>query len=85
MKQQETSYPTDDIIIDPILEVQVNGSWVATDKDIWDAWTGLRRINGEEHHGPVHPITRPEKIWSGSRVCPCKTCQAHAEPRYRPN
>ncbi len=76
---------TDDIITTPILEVLVKDSWVATDEDIWKAWTGLRRVNGEEYHGDVNPISTPEKIWTGSRVCSCKTCQVHVEAKHRPN
>lgn len=87
MKEQTTAtnVPTDDIIIDPILEIRFGEAWVPADKDIWEAWTGLRRINGEDYHGPVHPVTHPDRIWTGSRVCPCKTCQAHTEPKLRPN
>lgn len=77
--------PTDDIIEEPILQVNVQGIWVATDRDIWEAWTGLRRKNGEDYHGDVHPITTPEATWTGPRVCSCATCQSKTDPKYRPN
>jgi hypothetical protein len=77
--------PTDDIIQEPILEIQVSGRWLVTDHDIWDAWTGLRRRNGEEFHGDVHLLSHPEETWTGSRVCSCRTCQVHVEAKYRPN
>jgi len=76
---------TDDIITAPILEILIKDSWVMTDEDIWKAWTGLRRVNGEEYHGDVNPISTPEQIWTGSRVCSCKTCQVHVEAKHRPN
>jgi hypothetical protein len=77
--------PTDDIITTPILEVLVKDSWVVTDEDIWKAWTGLRRINGEEYHGDVNPIAAPTQTWTGPRVCGCKACQVHVEAKHRPN
>ena len=86
MKEQMISmFPTDDVAANPILEVKVAENWVPADKDIWDAWTGLRRINGEDHHGPVHPISHPDRVWTGSRVCGCKTCQVNVAPAHRPN
>ncbi len=77
--------PTDDIVNEPILEIQVEGLWVMTDKDIWGAWTGMRRRNGVDFHGDVHLLSNPDKVWTGSRCCFCKTCQAHVEAKHRPN
>lgn len=76
---------TDDILTTPILEVLINESWVATDEDIWKAWTGLRKINGEDYHGDVHPLAAPEQIWTGPRVCGCRKCQVNVEAKHRPN
>lgn len=77
--------PTDDVMSDPLLEVYAQGVWVVTERDIWDAWTGLRKRNGEDYHGDVHPISSPTNIWTGPRVCSCRTCQSHTDPKFRPN
>jgi hypothetical protein len=78
-------HPTDDIASEPILEIEAAGLWIATDRDIWESWTGLRKVNGEDHHGDVTPVLHPDRIYTGHRVCPCRTCQAHVEPRFKPN
>ena len=56
---------------------------VPTD-DIFRSWTGERRINGDEHHGPVYALGS-DVPYTGSRVCGCSECQSHVEPRFRKN
>lgn len=77
--------PLTDVVSGPVLEIELNGFWLVAEQDVWDAWTGLRKRNGEDFHGDVHPITAPTQVWTGSRVCPCRVCQAHVEAKYRPN
>lgn len=85
MRPDPIDHPTDDIASGPILEIEAAGIWIPTDQGIWESWTGLRKINGEDHHGPVVPVLHPDRIYTGHRVCPCRTCQAHVEPRFKPN
>lgn len=77
--------PTDDIVEGPILQIMVAGQWILVTDEIWDSWTGLRRKNGEEHHGPIMPLFERDKTYTGGRVCPCKICQASVEGKHRPN
>lgn len=76
--------PTDDIAGEPLLEVKVGSSWVETPDDVFRAWTGERRINGDEYHGPVFAFGT-EVPYGGSRVCACRECEASVEPRNRKN
>ena len=76
--------PTDDVAAGPLLEVKVNKSWVETTEDVFRSWTGLRRVNGEEHHGDVFPLGS-DKLYTGARVCPCRTCQGSVEPKFKKN
>ena len=75
---------TDDVAAEPILEVLYDGTWVLTTSDIWESWTGLRRRNGQDHHGSVRYMDGGG-TYTGRRICPCGTCQAHTEAKYRPN
>ena len=76
--------PTDDIATEPITEVKVGPSWIEVTDDIFRSWTGERRINGDEHHGPVYALGS-DVPYTGSRVCGCSECQSHVEPRFRKN
>lgn len=76
---------TDDVAGQPVLEILYENAWILAPEDIWESWTGLRRKNGEDFHGDVRPLKEPTKIWTGSRVCSCRTCQTHTEAKYRPN
>lgn len=84
-KERPITHRTDDISSEPILEIQHGESWMVVARDIFESWTGLRRQNGAEFHGDVHPLHMPDRIWTGSRTCNCRTCQAHVEARHRPN
>jgi hypothetical protein len=77
------SRPTDDIATEDLREISYDGKWILAEEDIFRSWTGLRRINGEDHHGPVQYMEGG--LYRGSRVCGCKTCQEHVEPRLRKN
>lgn len=68
------------------LEVEdTPGNWItAVSRDEWSAWTGRRRWNGVEYHGPVTYLgtTNP---YRGPRVCSCPRCQSTVEAPLRPN
>jgi len=75
---------TDDVAAEPILEILYGESWIMTTQDIWDSWTGLRRLNGQDHHGSVSYLGSGG-TYTGRRTCPCTVCQSHTEAKYRPN
>lgn len=75
--------PTDDIAVGDIREIDFNGKWMLADEDIFRSWTGLRRINGADHHGSVSYVEGG--LYTGARSCGCKTCQEHVEPKFRKN
>ena len=75
---------TDDVASEDVLEVMYDGVWVLAAPDLWDSWTGLRRRNGSDHHGPVRHLGA-DTLWQGSRVCPCATCQSGVAPSLRYN
>ena len=76
--------PTDDVAGEPLMEVQVNAAWVVTDEEIFKSWTGPRRINGDEYHGPVYALGT-STVYTGARVCACSTCQSSVAARDRKN
>lgn len=78
--------PTDDIR-PPVLEIKLDRMWIEVDEETWRSWTGLRRVNGTDHHGPVYSFLTPEGAppFTGKRVCGCAACQEHVEPRHRLN
>jgi hypothetical protein len=38
-----------------------DGKWVAVTNDIFMSWTGDRKLNGEDYHGPVINYLSGEK------------------------
>jgi|DEB19_MinimDraft_3_1074340.scaffolds.fasta_scaffold16538_2 hypothetical protein len=76
----------DDSIGTKVLQVELSGAWVEVDEDIFISWTGLRRINGEDYHGPVYNFNSgSETPYAGSRTCKCGVCQEHVEPSLKAN
>jgi len=74
---------TDDISQQDLLEVKMGTTWVLVESDIFGSWTGLRRVNGVEHHGPVTYIEGG--LYRGTRVCGCGLCEVHVEPKFKKN
>jgi hypothetical protein len=72
----------------PVLEILSGRRWFAVDRRLWDGWTGLRRVNGVDHHGPItyldSPVSNP-KPYTGSRSCGCRVCEASVPPSLRKN
>lgn len=68
----------DDSIGQKILQVSLgeNETWIEVTEDMFRSWTGLRRINGEDHHGPVYNFGSDGVVYSGSRTCGCNVCQS---------
>ena len=70
----------DTLATDPTWEVgistlQPSTVWLATNETSWRSWTGPRRRNGEDHHGPVF-ARDGDAVYTGLRECSCSTCQA---------
>ena len=76
--------PTDDVASEAVLEVMYDGVWLLATPEFWNSWTGLRRRNGYDHHGPVRHLDA-DSLWQGARVCPCATCQSGVAPQFRYN
>lgn len=76
--------PTDDVAGEPLLEVKTGGIWVATSEDIFRSWTGPRRINGDEHHGPIYALGT-QTLYTGARICACRECQSTVDHKHRKN
>jgi hypothetical protein len=67
----------------PLLEIAVeDGQYFATEEIVWDSWTGPRRRNGEDYHGPVY-YTGTRTTYTGKRVCPCTTCSEATLPHLK--
>jgi len=80
--------PADTLATEPAWEVGLatlrgRTEWLATDEATWTSWTGLRRRDGEDHHGPVL-LAESSAAYAGPRECACSACQATvaAELRY---
>ena len=67
------------------LEIMVEDTWFPADPATWRAWTGQRRVWGQEYHGPVYAIDAPSTAWSGKRICNCSACQSTVSPGLRLN
>jgi hypothetical protein len=77
-----------DEITGPVLEIRSGDRWFAVTKSLWDSWTGLRRMNGTDHHGPVVYIDSPVSgavAYRGKRTCGCRTCEESVPPSLRKN
>jgi len=68
----------DDSIGQKILQVSLgeNDTWIEVTEDLFKSWTGLRRINGEDYHGPIYNLGSNDVVYSGSRTCGCSICQS---------
>jgi hypothetical protein len=67
----------------PLLEVAIeDGQYFSATPDVWDSWTGARRRNGEDYHGPVY-YTGTRTTYTGKRGCPCITCSETTLPHLK--
>lgn len=78
---------SDTLAAEPALEVGIatlrgTTEWLATTEAVWTSWTGLRRRDGEEWHGPVYGMDGGG-LYDGPRGCPCGACQGTARPELR--
>lgn len=77
----------DDSIGDVIYQVKYGEDWIETTEAIFRSWTGLRRVNGDDHHGPVYNFGTDDKIipYTGNRTCGCEACQVNVEAKFKKN
>ena len=76
--------PPTDTIQPTLYEVGLGSHFTPTTPDVFAAWTGPRRLNGEDHHGPIYNLGT-QVPYDGPRHCPCHTCEAGASPIHRKN
>jgi len=57
----------------PMLTIKLHSKWVAVDAYIWRSWTGLRRIDQAEHHGPTY-LLGTNKLGSPKQARECLCC-----------
>jgi hypothetical protein len=75
----------DDVALpSPLYEVGISGEFTPTSPDVFDAWTGLRRLNGEPYHGPVYNFGTSTP-YEGPRSCSCHLCEAGAQAIHKKN
>jgi len=65
-------------------EIIIEGRILPVNLELWRAWTGLRFVNGEEHHGPAY-LLGSDTPYDGARVCSCDLCLSHAKPQFKSN
>lgn len=76
----------DDSIGTKVFQVELSDAWVEVDESIFASWTGMRRINGEDYHGPIYNFNSGSEVpYTGVRTCKCKICQEHVEPSLKAN
>lgn len=77
----------DTIIPVEMYEIDVEGKWSIVDKEIFRSWTGPRRFQGKEIHGPVYNYKSPDdsQPFEGKRLCQCSECQAHVALKFKSN
>jgi hypothetical protein len=67
------------------LEIYLEDKWVSVDERLWRAYTGFRRIDGTEYHGPIYGYDT-RAIWTKiRRDCPCNKCQSLIAGEFRLN
>jgi hypothetical protein len=73
---------SDSALPSPLYEVGTGGVFVTVSHDVFSAWTGHRRLDGSDHHGPVFNLGTTIQ-YTGPRTCPCSTCQSSIDPQHR--
>jgi hypothetical protein len=73
---------SDSALSNPLYEVSTTNKFIPTTQDIFSAWTGNRRLNGEIFHGPVYNLGT-STLYTGARTCGCSTCQSTVDPLYK--
>ncbi len=77
----------DDSVGSTVYQVNHGEEWVEVTEAIFRSWTGLRRVDGEEYHGPIYNFGAhgDSTIYSGTRACFCGACQETVEPKLKTN
>ena len=81
-----TAQGRDELIPHVGMEVEVNGEWIPAYSELWNAWTGRRRLWNTEYHGPVYAMGgKPGVPYDGKRICSCSECQRHVKSSAKYN
>lgn len=77
----------DDSVGETVYQVEHVDEWIEVTETVFRSWTGLRRINGDDHHGPVYNFGSigESKPYTGKRVCGCSVCQESVTPKLKVN
>lgn len=76
--QSDAALPT------PYYEVGLNETFISTSPDVFDAWTGPRRLNGQDYHGPIFNLGT-NTPYDGPRHCGCEACESNTHPTVKKN
>jgi hypothetical protein len=79
-----SSDPTDSIMPSPLYEVGIKDVFISTTEDVFYAWTGQRRLNGQTFHGPIYNLGTSTH-YDGPRHCGCSICESHTLPSNKKN
>lgn len=58
----------------PTYEVWIDDQWFRVSDWIWRSWTGRRRFEGVDVHGPVFTLGTNDIGTKSIRVCDCVNC-----------
>jgi len=75
---------TDDVSSSHIYEVEFEDSYMDVDESIFTSWTGARRLDGSNYHGPIYNMGT-STLYTGPRACSCSICSATTAPEHRSN
>jgi len=79
-----TDPPADAALPTPLYEVGIAETYTQTSPDVFDAWTGPRRLNGQDYHGPVFTLGA-NLPYEGPRHCGCPSCETNTHPTAKKN
>jgi len=76
-----------DSVGNQVLQVKMDDTWIEVKEEVFRSWTGSRRVNGEEFHGPVYNFGSIDDSipYTGRRECGCSVCQQNVEPVFKMN
>lgn len=76
--------PLDAALPTPYYEVGIGSTFTPTTPEVFDAWTGPRRLNGLDHHGPIFHLGTDVQ-YAGPRHCGCPACESGIDPTAKKN
>lgn len=74
----------DSLLPNPLYEVALGNTYTTTSHDVFQAWTGPRRLNGQDYHGPIFNLGT-NLPYDGPRHCGCSACETNTHPSAKKN